>query len=180
MNSNSKTTLISFFGGPGCGKSIVAAEVFANLKWKGYTAELAFEYAKTKVWEQSIGVLNNQVYVFGKQHHITHRLLGQVEFIVTDSPFLLSCIYDSHKDLTFQSLVVSEYKKITSHNFFLQRDDSKFEAGGRLQNLEESKKIDDRLLSILHHHKIEFESVKSCPENVEKIVAKILQKKLNV
>ncbi len=37
------TLMISFFGGPGCGKSIMAADVFAKLKWQGHTAELAFE-----------------------------------------------------------------------------------------------------------------------------------------
>jgi len=174
------TLLVSFFGGPGCGKSIMAADVFAKLKWQGHTAELAFEYAKTKVWEKSINVLNNQVYVFGKQHHITNRLLGQVEFIVTDSPFLLSCIYDSNNDNNLQSLVVTEYKKINTYNFFLMRDSDKFEAGGRLQNLEESIKIDNRIIDVLNKHSIEFESIKSCPENVSVIVEKILKKVASV
>jgi hypothetical protein len=174
------TLLVSFFGGPGCGKSIMAADVFAKLKWQGHTAELAFEYAKTKVWEKSINVLNNQVYVFGKQHHITNRLFGQVEFIVTDSPFLLSCIYDSNNDSNLQSLVVTEYKKINTYNFFLMRDSDKFEAGGRLQNLEESIKIDNRIIDVLNKHSIEFESIKSCPENVSVVVEKILKKVASV
>lgn len=174
------TLLVSFFGGPGCGKSIMAADVFSKLKWRGHTAELAFEYAKTKVWEKSVNVLNNQVYVFGKQHHITNRLLGQVEFIVTDSPFLFSCIYDSNNDSNLQSLVVNEYKKINTYNFFLQRDETKYETGGRLQNLEESIQIDNRIIDVLNKHQIEFESIKSCPENANVIVEKILKKVASV
>jgi len=174
------TLLVSFFGGPGCGKSIMAADVFSKLKWRGHTAELAFEYAKTKVWEKSVNVLNNQVYVFGKQHHITNRLLGQVEFIVTDSPFLFSCIYDSNNDSNLQSLVVNEYKKINTYNFFLQRDENKYETGGRLQNLEESIQIDNRIIDVLNKHQIEFESIKSCPENANVIVEKILKKVASV
>lgn len=168
--------MVSFFGGPGCGKSIVAADVFAKLKWKGYSAELALEYAKTRVYEHALNTLNNQVYIFGKQHHITNRLLGQVQFIVTDSPFLFSCIYDSNNDVNLQNLVVNEYKKIDTYNFFLLRDESKYEAGGRLQNLEESKLIDTRIIDVLHKHDIEFESITSCPENVAVIVDKVLKK----
>lgn len=177
MNKSTNNTLVvSFFGGPGSGKSIFAADVFSKLKWKGHTAELAFEYAKTKVWEKSINVLNNQVYVFGKQHHITNRLLGQVQFIVTDSPFLLSCIYDSNNDPNLQSLVITEYKKLNTYNFFLLRDESKFEVGGRLQNLEESKAIDNRIINLMNKNSISFDYIKSHPENVSIVVEKILKK----
>jgi hypothetical protein len=60
------------------------------------------------------------------------------------------------------------------------RDSDKFEAGGRLQNLEESIKIDNRIIDVLNKHSIEFESIKSCPENVSVIVEKILKKVASV
>jgi tRNA uridine 5-carbamoylmethylation protein Kti12 len=171
-----KTLLVSFFGGPGCGKSIFAADVFSKLKWKGYTSELAFEYAKTKVWEKSINVLNSQIYVFGKQHHITTRLLGQVQIIITDSPFLLSCIYDKSYDPNLRALVVTEYKKLWTYNIFLQRDETKFEVEGRLQGLEDSKKIDNKIINLLSDSNFDFEYVKSCPEEVNNVVDKIIEK----
>lgn len=174
------TLLVSFFGGPGCGKSIMAADVFSKLKWNGYSAELALEYAKTRVYEHALNTLNNQVYIFGKQHHITNRLLGQVEFIVTDSPFLLSCIYDRNNDVNLQNLVVTEYKKINTYNFFLMRDSSKFEAEGRLQNLEESISIDNHIIGVLNKYHIPFETIQSCPENANVIVEKILKKVASV
>jgi hypothetical protein len=60
------------------------------------------------------------------------------------------------------------------------RDEYKFEAGGRLQNLEESIQIDNRIIDVLNKHQIEFESIKSCPENVLVIVEKILKKVASV
>ena len=76
--------------------------------------------------------------------------------------------------------LVNEYKKINTYNFFLQRDETKYETGGRLQNLEESIQIDNRIIDVLNKHQIEFESIKSCPENANVIVEKILKKVASV
>lgn len=173
---NKNTLLISLFGGPGCAKSIMAAEIFAKLKWQGRSAELAFEYAKTRVYENAINTLANQIYILGKQHHIVYRLLNQVEFIVTDSPFLLGCVYDSSNDTHLQSLIINEYKKFNAYNFFLIRDEKTFESRGRLQNLEESKIIDEKIIKLLVNNNIPFEYIKSCPENVSVIVNKVLKR----
>ena len=88
-----KTKLINLFGGPGIGKSTVAAHLYAHLKMEGYSAELVTEYAKDKVWEGSINVLRDQIYVFAKQRFRLGRIVGKVEYIVTDAPLLLSMVY---------------------------------------------------------------------------------------
>lgn len=62
------TTVINLFGGPGAGKSTLAALLFHHLKIRGLSCEMALEYAKDKVWEESYSTLHNQIYVFGKQH----------------------------------------------------------------------------------------------------------------
>ncbi len=43
-----KTIAINFYGGPGTGKSSMAAAIFSNLKNEGINAELVTEYAKSK------------------------------------------------------------------------------------------------------------------------------------
>ncbi len=59
--------IVNLFGGPGAGKSTMAAGLFSELKWRGINCELATEYAKEKVWEESYAIFENQIYIFGKQ-----------------------------------------------------------------------------------------------------------------
>ena len=54
-----------------------AARAIIELKSLGINSELATEYAKDKVWEESFGVFNDQVYIFGKQLHRLRKLLGK-------------------------------------------------------------------------------------------------------
>ena len=149
------TTIVNFLGGPGCGKSTVAAQTFAELKWRGINCELVTEYAKDLVWGKNLATLENQIYVFAKQHHRIYRLLGQVDYIITDSPFLLSVFYDKTKDTNFQRLVMSEFNKMNNINFFLERRKD-FKQDGRIHNLEESEAIDKAIKGLLTDYNISF------------------------
>ena len=84
MSEKKKTLVVNFCAGPGAGKSILCAATFAALKWRGVSAEMALEYAKDKVWEETETVFKNQLYIFGKQQYRMHRLDGKVDVIVTD------------------------------------------------------------------------------------------------
>lgn len=64
-----KTIIINLFGGPGTGKSTLMAQLYAKLKILGYETEMAPEFAKEKVWEESYKTLEDQIYVFAKQLH---------------------------------------------------------------------------------------------------------------
>lgn len=170
------TLVVSFFGGPGCGKSIFAADTFARLKWKGVLAELAYEFVKTKLWEGHHSIFENQIYILGKQHLITKRLIGKVQVAITDSPFLLGCIYDIENNQALKTLIVSEYKKLNTYNVFLRRNTELFEKEGRNQNLEESISLDNNIKNLLIENDIQFEEINTCPENVGVVVDKILKK----
>lgn len=161
------TTMLSFFGGPGSAKSIMAAHTFALLKWKGVLAELSLEYIKTKLWENSLDVFKDQIYIFGKQYHSMFRLDGKVDVIVTDSPFLLGVIYDSTGNKHLSALIISEYKKINTINIFLERDESQYEKTGRLQDLEAAKQIDSKIITLLESSSIPYVRVKSHPDSPE-------------
>src|SRR3954464_15085371 len=88
-----KTVVVNMLAGPGSGKSTMASSVFSELKWRGEETEYVGEYAKDLTWEKRVKTLDNQVYVFAKQHHRIFRLLNQVDIIVTDSPLYLTPIY---------------------------------------------------------------------------------------
>lgn len=162
---NKKTLVVNLLAGPGCGKSTIAADLFSKLKWDGIDCELVTEYAKDLVWERRHDTFKNQIYIFGKQHHKIFRLLGQVDVIITDSPFLLSAIYDEDKRETLERLVVEEYLKCFNRNFFLMRS-KKYNPNGRNQTEEGAKEVDNKILNFLHKWNIPYDSIRGAPDGV--------------
>lgn len=168
-----KTTVINLYGGPGTGKSTTMAGVFYILKSHGVNCEMAPEYAKEKVWEKSLHILDNQLYVFAKQHHTLTRLLGQVDVVITDSPLLLSLYYGDQESKAFHDLVVEEYKKIERFDVFLTRKKA-FQPIGRLQTETEAIAIDDRLRAILQEHGVQYEVYPAVPESAYHIADRVI------
>lgn len=152
------TLVVNLFGGPGTGKSTTCAGTFAELKHRGINAEMVTEYAKDKVWERSLHTLDNQIYIFGKQHHRIFRLLDQVDVIVTDAPLLLSLYYGDQESPTFHRLVLQEHAKMRTYNVFLLRE-KPFQQAGRLQTEDQAREIDGRLLNILHTYGIDYDRI---------------------
>ena len=100
-SNKSSTLVVNLFAGPGAGKSTTAAGIFYELKSRGINCELATEYAKDLTWEKRHDTFRYQIYLFGKQYHRIFRLLGEVDVIITDSPILLTSIYDTKKTKVF-------------------------------------------------------------------------------
>jgi hypothetical protein len=168
-----QTLVVNFFAGPGAGKSTTAAGVFCDLQTRGVNCEIAAEFAKDLVWEERFTTFKDQIYLFGKQYHRIFRLLGQVDVVLTDSPILLSPIYDAEKRASLEQLVIEEHRKMWTYNVFLTRK-KPFNAKGRNQNLEESKQLDCLIADLLYKHGVPFETFDGTPEGREAIVKKIL------
>lgn len=167
------TKVINLFGGPCAGKSTLASLLFYNLKTQGLSCEMALEYAKDKVWEESYSTLHNQIYVFGKQHHRMWRLNDKVDVIITDSPLLMSIEYDSTNNSIFRELVLFEYNKYNNINFFIERSD-KYVQEGRIQTLDEAIKIDNSIKETLENLHIPYISIPQGEEGA-KIVLETLK-----
>ena len=84
-----KVIIVNLFGGPGTGKSTTAAGVFAKLKMQNINCELVQEFAKHVVWRGNFTTLNNQLYIFAKQHDRLFHLKDKVDIIITDSPTIM-------------------------------------------------------------------------------------------
>ena len=177
----SDTLLINFYAGPGTGKSSSMAGVFSQLKWMGVNCEMAPEFAKEKVWEGSLNILDNQIYVFGKQLHTIHRLLGKVEVIITDSPLLLSIIYGKNECQEFKDLVLRIHSQLNTWNIFLLRQKA-FNPSGRLQDENQAKEIDNRILKLLDDNKVPYDRYptgkKFCEDIAKMAVERIGKDKL--
>lgn len=165
--------IVNILGGPGAGKSSMTASVFSFLKWNDINCEMALEYAKEVVWAKAENLLRNQLYVFGQQHNRIYHLLDKVDVIITDSPLLLSIIYDKTKNSHLRELVLSEFCKFNNINYLLNRK-KKFNPNGRLQNEEEAKDLDSQLRILLKGYAIPFKEIDGVPENAQTIGRDVL------
>ena len=90
--------VVNFWGGPGSGKSSIAAKLFAHLKTKqSVTCELVTEYAKDLVWSNRYHCLINQPYVSTKQFYRLEKLNNKIDIAITDSPIPLGLVYAENK-----------------------------------------------------------------------------------
>ena len=169
-----KTLVVNLLGGPGCGKSSIRGGLFSKLKFLGIDCEEALEYAKDLVWINSTLTLNNQIYVFGKQHHRITRLLGQVEVVITDSPLMFTPIYDQRKSKTLSDLVIEEINSMWNYNVFLKRQ-KEYNPNGRNQSEEEAREIDRKILDFMDDNKLPYETFDGAEDSVVFISEKILR-----
>ena len=169
------TIVVNLIGGPGSGKSTTAAGLFYNLKKMGINCEMALEYAKDKVYEESFKTMDDQLYIFGKQYHRMWRLENLVDVIITDSPLLLSIYYNKTKSNYFEDLIVEQYNKFNNMLYILKRDNIEFKQEGRIQNEEESKHIDMEVKNILDRNNINYIEI-STLDAIEKITEDVVNK----
>lgn len=156
---NKTTTIINLFGGPGAGKTTCAWEIAAALKKKGFVTEYVSEYPKELVWdgkpEKLIGTLENQTAIYEEQKRRVDRLIGKVDFVVTDSPTLLSLTYLKEPNIEFEDRISREFKDNNNFCMIVQRG-KKFEEEGRVHTLEQSKQIDEEIRQLLVREDIPF------------------------
>ena len=182
------TKIINLFGGPGSGKSTTASGLFHYFKTKtNISTELVTEYAKDIVYEGTDRLLGNQLHVFSEQFRRQWRLIDKVEFVITDSPILLSSVYFElyfnkreqaifspkykNKSIEFFDCTFKEFENI---NFFINRS-KKFDPKGRVQNEEESRALDDIIKNKLIENNISFKVI-----NYENSVDEILKELINI
>jgi len=170
--------IINLFGGPSVGKSLIALELTALMKKKGCNVELVPEYAKELTFEERFNILEqDQIYIFAKQHRRILRLKDQVEYIVTDSPILLSVIYASInlKNMfdvkMFQDLVLNINNNYNNMNVLLERNcEYKYKQEGRYQTEEQAKIVDDLLKYKINRFYTNLYELKSDDETTSKIM----------
>ena len=146
---DNKLKVINLVGGPGAGKSTIALGLGYLMKLDGYNVELAREYAKKLVYEDNMKTLANQDYVFAKQLKKLRDLVGEVDYAITDSPLLLSQLYNKDQsDLIFKSYIQARYEGFVNILVWVNRPES-YQAEGRLHNKEQAKRIDEALIKFV-------------------------------
>lgn len=171
------TLMVNLIAPPGSGKSTMAAEIFAKLKWNKVDCELVTEFAKELVWEERNETFKDEIYIFAKQFHRMFRLKGKVDVIVTDRPLILSMYYnDKYGNNDFSRLnplVLEQHHRFNNFNIFINRKKD-YNPNGRNQTEEESNKMGEEIKKMLDENLIQYHIVDGTEENVDVIVKNIM------
>lgn len=173
-----KRIVINLTGGPGSGKSTTMAGVFYNLKKRGYNCEMAPEFAKEKVWEESFKMMDNQAYIFAKQFHRMWRIADKVDIIITDAPLFVTLHYDGEHCSDLATYVMKKFNSFNNITFFIKRDDDNYQTEGRIQSKEHAELIDKELMDIMKEHHIEYQVLRQrdAVEDIVDFVIKNIEK----
>lgn len=168
-----ETTIVNLFAGPGAGKSTIMAELFALLKWNKVNCEMAPEWYKEQIWDNNTNI--DQIYIFAKQLRRLQKLVGNVDIVITDSPLLMSLIYDVDQNWSFGQLVRDKFHLYNNVNFFLNRT-KKYNPAGRLQTEEEAIAKDQEVRKMLElDSTLNFVDVEACSQGAAEEIFEYLK-----
>lgn len=178
-----KTKCVNIISGPGAGKSIFSAIIFAELKMMHKTAELVPEHAKWLIYKGEEDKLADQYIVSTEQYNMMKVLDNKVEYILADSGLVTGLYYNSsynknHSNIEkTKEMIQSKMKEFTNIYIFLERGEYPFEESGRIHTEQESIQIDIQLRALLDENNIEYLSVKSCKTSIPRMLEYILVQK---
>ena len=169
--------VINFVGGSGCGKSLMSALTFAELKMNHFTAEYIQEYAKTLVWEKRFEDLDNQYQVSTIQYKMIKAVDGRVDYIICDSGLIVGIFYNRYNITNIcdvkktEKMLLSKMNDMNNIYIYLERNlEFPFENAGRIQDEEESKQIDILFKNLLHELNLPYLSVISSKNSIPQII----------
>lgn len=172
--------LINLFGGPGIGKSSIAAGITYKLKKEHITCDNPYEFPKLLAWDQNVPAIKDQLYVLANQHRGIAKAYGKVDYIVIDSPIIFSLVYKNYYNTgypaefyssAFDQMIVDLHNNYNNINILLERnEESVHNVEERYQNLEESLALDKFIKKTLDDNNIDYHKVKVGKNTVKKIL----------
>lgn len=168
--------VINLFGGPGSGKSTLQAGLFYEMRKRNLNVEHIAEFAKDMVWEERYNAFTDQLFILANHHRRLHLLDGKVDYVVTDSPILLTNMYMYQDPRPYASklydLVIDIHHMYDNVNIFINRKHSYVELG-RNQNESEADIISantKQLLLDINADFIEYDSIHVNPAELLDII----------
>ena len=172
--------IINIFGGPGIGKSSIAAGVTYKIKKNHISCDQPYEFPKLLAWDDNHSAIQDQLYVLANQHRGIVKSYGKVDYIVLDSPILLSLTYRNYYKGTeypsslygesFDKMVLDTFNQYDNINIVLDRAEGVHNNDERYQNLEESKELDIVIENSLIENNIPFHKIKVNDDTVDDIM----------
>ena len=178
------TKIINLFGGPGIGKSSIAAGLTYKLKKQHITCDNPYEFPKLLAWDENHSAIRDQLFVLANQHRGIVKSYGKVEYIILDSPILLSLTYKSFYKSnqypatlygdSFDNMVLDIYNQYDNINIVLKRSEGNHNNSERYQNLEESIELDTIIENSLINNNLPYHIVNVDGNTVKKILKLVL------
>jgi len=141
--------VVHFIGGPGSGKTTLAAELFVELKKRHVTTEFLQEYAKQLVWQGMWSKLNDQYLVSSKYWDSIEALhVPEMQVVVLDSSPIFGMWHNAHNpknvsDRRKTDAMIKE--RFTQHRallIYLVRGSHVYESEGRMETEREAREMD--------------------------------------
>lgn len=175
---NKTLTVVNFLGGPGTGKSTIAADVFSLMKRKNFKVEMLREIAKDHVWERANNIFREQDYIFAHQHRLQRRLVGHdIDYCILDSSMLFSLFYTpDDMPASFKTFVRDVYDSYDNINIYLKRNPNiPYISEGRNQNFMQAQQLDRDILQYMLNENIPFHDVQTSEHAAQEILQIIEQ-----
>ncbi len=175
---------VNLFGGPGVGKSTLAARLYSCLKQDGFDPELVREDVKQWAYEKRFINPWDCIGVFGRQLDAEQRLLQLgVKPVISDSPLRLNCYYSkvvhncpAHAELIAICRQFDE--TYPALNFFVQRPTKPFSGVGRYQTEQAAKALDRDIKHYIAIFGIKYHDITSDSESdFNQAISRILETK---
>lgn len=135
------------------------------MKINHLNVEYVTEYAKELTYEERLNILlKDQLYILAKQHRMIYRLRNKVEYIIMDSPLLLTLAFYNHNMIynydIFKKFVIDLYNKYPNESYYIKRNlNIPYSTDGRKETLKESIKMDKIIKKILDSNNIKYTNI---------------------
>jgi deoxyadenosine/deoxycytidine kinase len=173
--------VINLFGGPGIGKSSIANGLTYKLKKKHISCDNPYEFPKILAWDENHSAIRDQLYVLANQHRGIVKSYGKVDYIILDSPILLSLIYKNYYKSneypatlygeSFDKMILDVHNQYDNINIVLNRSIGVHNEKERYQTLEQSVLLDIEIENTLIKHNLPYIKVDVNDDTVNQILS---------
>jgi deoxyadenosine/deoxycytidine kinase len=173
--------VINLFGGPGIGKSSIANGLTYKLKKKHISCDNPYEFPKILAWDENHSAIRDQLYVLANQHRGIVKSYGKVDYIILDSPILLSLIYKNYYKSneypatlygeSFDKMILDVHNQYDNINIVLNRSIGVHNEKERYQTLEQSMLLDIEIENTLIKHNLPYIKVDVNDDTVNQILS---------